>query len=69
MSSKRDSRPTFTVIGFYPETLERFCDHIHAQNVDAAEREIRVQYPTVAICGVIAGAFDCVDRERYVALS
>lgn len=69
MSSKRESWPMFTVIGFYPETLQRFCDHIRAQNVDAAEREIRVQYPTVAICGVIAGASNCVDRERYVALS
>lgn len=69
MSSRRDSRPMFTVIGFYPETLQRFCDHIRARNVDAAEREIRELYPTVAICGVIAGASNCVDRERYVALS
>lgn len=69
MSSKREPWPMFTVIGFYPETLERFCSHIRAKNVDAAEREISVQYPNIAICGVFTGAFNCVDRERYVALS
>lgn len=69
MSSKGESRPIFTVIGFYPDTLQRFCSHIRAKNVDAAEREIRVQYPNVAICGVINGESNCVDRERYVALS
>lgn len=69
MSSKDDSPPMFTVIGFYPDTLQRFCSHIRATNVVAAERDIRVQYPNVAVCGVIAGEANCVDRERFVVLN
>ncbi len=69
MRSNCESRVVFTVIGFYPDTMQRFCGHAHATNADAAEREILVEYPDIAICGVIAGKFDCVDSERYVALS
>ncbi len=59
----------FTVVGFYPETLERFCEHISAKNCAAAERHINRSHPEVAICGVFDGVVKCVDRKRYVSLN
>ena len=58
----------FTVIGFYPDTLQRFSTHVEAQDADDAEMACIRNYSEVAICGVIAGCHNSVDTRELVQL-
>jgi hypothetical protein len=53
----------FTVIGFWPDTDQRFATHVEAKNVTEAEAKCVERYTGVAICGVISGQHECVDTK------
>ena len=56
----------FTVIGFYPNTMQRFAESYRAPNPESAEKKCFRQYPEVAICGVVKGRHNCVDSATSV---
>ena len=55
----------FTVVGLYPESHQRFCDHVEAENAEAAEEQVHAERSAddsmVCVCGVIAGHHVCLD--------
>jgi len=56
----------FTVIGYYPETMQRFCERYNAYSAMHAEELCVEGHPEVAICGTLPGWHDCVDEETLV---
>ncbi|NLF98964.1 MAG: hypothetical protein GX565_02315 [Lentisphaerae bacterium] len=65
-TSTKCGRQGFTVVGFYPDSEQRFCEFIEASSTVAAEREIQKSYPGLAVCGVFRGKHTPVDRKDYV---
>jgi hypothetical protein len=65
-ANKPDRRQDFTVIGFWPDTMQRFASSFCAKNSNEAEEMCFRQYEGVAICGVLQGSHDCVDTHTYV---
>lgn len=61
-----DRRLDFTVIGCWPDTMQRFAGSFSAKDPNEAEQMCFRRYEGVAICGVIQGAHDCVDTHTYV---
>lgn len=57
----------YTVIGFYPDTMQRFSETYRASSPESAERKCFRQYLEVAVCGVVKGQHNCVDSATYVA--
>lgn len=60
------STSSFTVIGFWPDTDQRFCDTFHAPTAAVAEDQCLQAHPGIAVCGVIAGRHACVDVSPYL---
>lgn len=60
------STSSFTVIGFWPDTEQRFCDTFHAPTAPVAEDMCLQTHPGIAVCGVIAGHHVCVDVSPYL---
>ncbi len=61
------SAQPFTVVGLYADTLQRFCDHVEAEDAAAAERWCEEQYDDLVVCGVFAGhqiALDAAEKVR-----
>lgn len=58
------SMETYTLIGFWPDTEQRFATHIDAVNPAMAEDECSRLYPGVQICGVLRGQHECVDSDH-----
>lgn len=56
----------FTVIGFWPDTLQRFCTNLVATSADAAEVKCLSTHPGLAICAVIGGVHAALDSANYV---
>jgi hypothetical protein len=56
----------FTVIGFWPDTDQRFATHVKAKNVAEAEAKCAERYASVAICGVLSGQHVCVDTKSQL---
>lgn len=54
---------TFTVIGFWPDTGQRFSDVIFTTTATFAEEQCLQTYPGIAVCGVIAGSHLCIDSS------
>ena len=57
----------YTVIGYYPDTLQRFGEAYKASSPKNAEKRCLQKHPDVAICGVVKGQQNCVDASVYVA--
>lgn len=57
---------SFTIIGYWPDTLQRFADCIDAIGPMEAEIACARKHPGVAICGVLQGKHQCVDASEYV---
>lgn len=56
----------FTVIGFWPDTEQRFATHIKAMNATEAENKCVKVHAGVAICGVLRGRLECVDTSSQL---
>jgi hypothetical protein len=59
---------SFTVIGFWPDTEQRFADIFRASSASMAEQLCLRSHPGIAVCGVIAGSHACLDTSPYLAL-
>jgi hypothetical protein len=46
---------TFTIIGFWTDTLQRVCLHVTASSADAAETRCASENRGLAVCGVVTG--------------
>lgn len=57
----------FTVIGFWPDTAQRFATHVRAPNAIEAEIKCAEHHAGVTICGVIRGRHQCVDKESHLS--
>jgi len=68
-ASIRSSKTGFTVVGFYPDSEQRFCDFFVASSAIAAEQKCQRTYPGLAVCGVFKGHHIAVDCEDYVSFS
>ena len=53
----------FTVIGFWPDTDQRFATHITAKNASEAETICTRRHKGVLVCGVIHGEHICADTD------
>jgi len=56
----------FTVIGFWPDTGQRFATHIKAMSALEAETRCVNVHAGVAICGVLRGRLECVDTSSQL---
>jgi site-specific DNA-cytosine methylase len=56
----------YTVIGYWPGSMQRFADYIEAATPDDAEKEVIAKHNGVSICAVIEGRHQCVDSCEYV---
>ena len=56
----------FTVVGFYPDTLQRFSEWLEANNADEAELKCSEVFPGLAVCGIIAGCHACSETTNRV---
>ena len=58
---------TFTVIGYWPDSQQRFCEFVAAADADSAETACLNRHPSLAVCGVIAGQHHTSETGRHVA--
>lgn len=56
----------FTVIGFWPETMQRFADVFAAADACDAEEKCLREHRGLSVCGVVAGDHECVDPFEFV---
>ena len=56
----------FTVIGFWPDTEQRFATHINALNAIEAETKCIKIHAGVTVCGVLRGRLSCVDTSSQL---
>lgn len=56
----------FTVIGFWPDTDQRFATHVKARNATEAEAKCAEHHACVTICGIIRGRHECVDTKSQL---
>lgn len=56
----------YTVVGYWPDSMQRFADYIEAENLEEAEEAILNKHSGVSICAVIEGQHQCVDNYGYV---
>lgn len=59
---------TFTVIGFYTDTKQRFAGDYDAVSGDEAEQIAVEEHSTLVVCGVAAGEIKMVDSSPEVDL-
>jgi site-specific DNA-cytosine methylase len=65
-NSAKTLRHNYTVIGYWPDSMQRFADYIEAVNPQEAETAVLNKHNGVAICAVIEGRRQCVDNYEYV---
>ncbi len=56
----------FTVVGYWPDTMQRFCTSVDATTPDEAEETCLREHPCLAVCGVFLGPQECVDSSEFV---
>lgn len=66
VSSRRALMMFFTVLGYWPDSLQRFSAHVSALSPDEAEEVCTIQYPGIAVCAVLAGHQSCLDTRSLV---
>jgi hypothetical protein len=57
---------TYTVIGYWPVSMQRFAGYSETASPEEAEKSILNKYHDISICGVIEGQHLCVDNCNYV---
>jgi hypothetical protein len=57
----------YTVIGFWPDTMQRFATTISATSADDAEMRCSQKQHGVMVCGVIKGKHECLESTQAVA--
>jgi len=55
---------TFTVIGYYADTRQRYMDSFIAPSAEAAEDDAENQNPGLTVCGVVLGSHSAADTTR-----
>jgi hypothetical protein len=60
---------TYTVLGFYPATGQRFATAVQADNAEDAEASCLREYEELAVVGVIGGNHECADKFEQVRTS
>ena len=55
---------SFTVVGFYEETGQKYAGHHETETVEEAEAEATEL--GVSVCGVFAGSHNAVDQSQIV---
>lgn len=63
-----DETYPFTIIGFYPSIMQRFATHLQAASPEEAEELCVAKHPSVAVCGVLAGHQQCMDKAEHVTV-
>ena len=58
---------SFTVVGFWPDTGQRFSTFVCACSPDLAEAECQREHPGLAVCGVIQGEHPCVESADAIS--
>lgn len=55
----------FTVVGFYEDTEQRFCETVDAADSAEAEKEVFDSHPDsdLIITGVLKGECECADLD------
>jgi hypothetical protein len=61
------SMQSYTIIGFWPDSLQRFATIVQASSPDAAEERCIKEHSGVVVCGVLIGAHTCVDPRVLVS--
>jgi len=56
----------YTVIGYWPDSMQRFAEHVEAIDHNIAEEICLKKYDVVAVCGVLAGHQQPVDTCETV---
>ena len=59
---------TYTVIGFHPNTNERYMETIQAENGGDAERKAAQKQPSVVVTGVVRGEFNSTASKSYITV-
>ena len=57
---------SFTVLGFWIDSLQRFATFVEANGPDEAEDSCIREHPDIAVCAVLRGRQQCVDTAEYV---
>ena len=57
----------FTVIGYWPDSQQRFCEFVPAADADSAEAECLGKNRSLAVCAVIDGQHEPRDTAEFVA--
>ena len=57
---------TFTVIGYWEDSLQRFTTYVTAGRPDEAEEICMREYPGVTVCAVLRGRQQCLDTTSHV---
>lgn len=58
---------SFTIVGFWPDTGQRFSTIVRARSPDLAEAACQQEHPGLAVCGVIQGAHPCVESAERIS--
>ena len=53
----------FTVIGFWPDTNQRFATYVKAASATEAEAKCADHHEGVAICGIVRGRHQCAETK------
>ncbi len=56
----------YTVVGYWPDTDQRFTARLSATTATEAESRCIEENPGVSVCAVFAGEHDAVDTDPYV---
>ena len=56
----------YTIIGYWPDTNQRFLTHIEAECAKSAEEIVIIENPGVFICGTINGTYVSAENNIYV---
>lgn len=71
MKSKRQTQVStdmYTVVGFWPDSLQRFCTHVQAPNANQAEAICVAENFGLAICGVLKGELHTLESAQLVQI-
>jgi hypothetical protein len=59
----------YTIIGYWPDTMQRFAEFERASNPVEAEKRVFEKHNGVSICAVMSGRHQCADSYGYVRSS
>lgn len=63
--SEQDGQSWFTVVGFFADNEQRWCDHIQADTAQDAE-DVAIAEHGVIVCAVIAGRHCTCDSQQFI---